>query len=73
MHTPFYDWMETRSSNDGYQLSSGFAEPLRPGWKVVAEVPFRSASFAMRSIQVLQRQMPQPPEAEPCPRPAVRP
>jgi hypothetical protein len=73
MHPPFYAWMETRSWNATYQLTSGFGEVLRPDWKVIAEVPYRSGLFAVRSIQVLERQTAQPPDAEPCPRPAVRP
>jgi hypothetical protein len=73
MHDPFYAWMEARSWDATYQLTSGFEEALKPGWKVIADVPYRSATFAPRSIQVLQRQTPQSAEAEPCPAPAVAP
>ena len=73
MHVPFYAWLETRSWNGTYQLTSGLGEALRPGWKVITEVPYRNAWFAVRWIQVLERQTPQPPDAEPCPRGAVRP
>jgi len=67
MHDPFYAWMQARSWDATYQLTSGFGEPVDPGWKVVADVPYRSATFRLRSIQVLQRQRPQSAEAEPCP------
>ena len=70
MHDPFYAWMAARSRDGTYQLTSGFSEALDPGWKVVADVPYRGATFALRSIQVLQRQTPQPAEADPCPSPA---
>jgi len=73
MHDPFYAWMETRSWNATYQLTSGFGEPLKPGWKVIANVPYRGATFALGSFRVLQRQTPQSAEAEPCPAPAVSP
>ena len=73
MHDPFYAWMAARSWNATYQLTSGFREAPDPGWKVIADVPYRSATFALRSIQVLQRQTPQSAEAEPCPAPAVSP
>ena len=73
MHDPFYAWMEARSWEATYQLRSESGEALDPRWKVVAEVPYRSATFALRSIQVLQRQTPQSAEAEPCPAPAVSP
>ena len=70
MHDPFYAWMTARSRDGTYQLTSGFREALDPGWKVVADVPYRSATFELRSIQVLLRQTPQPAEADPCPPPA---
>ena len=70
MHDPFYAWMAIRSGDGTYQLTSGLSEAAAPGWKVVADVPYRSATFALRSIQVLQRQTPQPAEADPCPLPA---
>ena len=70
MHDPFYAWMAIRSGDGTYQLTSGLREAPVPGWKVVADVPYRTATFALRSIQVLQRQTPQPAEADPCPSPA---
>ena len=73
MHDPFYAWMQARSWDATYQLTSGFGEALDPGWKVVADVPYRNATFALRSIQVLQRQTPQSAEAEPCPAPTGSP
>ena len=71
MHDPFYAWMEARSWDATYQLTTGFGVALDSGWKAVADVPYRDATFALRSIQVLQRQTPQSAEAEPCPAPAV--
>ena len=72
MHDPFYAWMEVRSWNATYRLISSGDAP-DPGWQVIARVPYRSTSFTLRSIQVLQRQTPQSAEAEPCPAPAVSP
>ena len=70
MQTPFYNWMETRAWNASYQLSSGFGDLLHPDWDAIAEVPYRTALFTTRSIQVGQRQTPRP---EPlCPFPTAR-
>ncbi|MEO9190557.1 MAG: hypothetical protein ABI224_11255 [Acetobacteraceae bacterium] len=73
LHGPFYAWMERRSFNGTYQITSGFNEASRPGWKVAAYVPYRSATFALRTFQLLQRETPQPPGSEPCTAPAVLP
>lgn len=73
LHRPFYAWMDTRSSAATYQVTSGSDEPVEAGWRVIAQIPYHSASFAVRSVQVLQRRTPQPPGAKPCPPPAVLP
>jgi len=73
MLNPFYAWMAARSWNATYRLTWGLGEALDPGWQVIAEVPCRSATFALRSVLVLQRQTPQSAGAEPCPAPAVSP
>lgn len=72
LHPPFHEWLNRRFWGSTAQVSSSWGPAIPDGWTRIEVVPYRNMFFRLESIQVLQRNGPRPPWAEPCRHPEAR-